>query len=408
MGKKLIVNLIGAQTIPNVLFIKQFGDSDTDYLFISTKQVAGKQQNWICKASRIQNENQNTMSIIVGAEDFKSTSDGLSSFDFSAYDRILVNITGGTKVMSVSVMDFFKSKPNSEIYYITPKNELLGPYPDMTAKPLTAHLTLSEYLDSYGFTYEHSSESGISADITESLFLNYLKLGEAEYHSEFLYLRERRGKNGRVLPENYYRVSKLITALGYVPEKEGELSKHEVLFLTGEWFEEYVWNKIKTELQLSDDDIWIGTTIYKDVPKEVRNNVEELLDVRYEENTQDSRNEMDVLFMYHNKFYSIECKTSLLADITIDNGGTLVNKKKNILGETIYKSDSLQSKFGLHPNTFIVTLTDFRDYIEEGGSANKTKELIQLIGRANLSNITLIDRRQLQNDRSSQDILKIK
>ena len=115
----------------------------------------------------------------------------------------------------------------------------------------------------------------------------------------------------------------------------------------------------------------------------------------------DFNNEMDVIFMYKNKFYYIECKTSIIAFKHINQkNGISKEKEYNILGETIYKSDSLKNRFGLYSKTFIITLTDFKKYCfdkDNGQQNNKNRAMEEVINRTNLSQIKLIDKSMLVN-----------
>ena len=86
-----------------------------------------------------------------------------------------------------------------------------------------------------------------------------------------------------------------------------------------------------------------------------------------------------------------------------------VEKPYNILGETIYKSDSLARRFGLFANTTILTMADFVEYCASedlGEHKNKIREMEEIINRANLSNIKLIDKKMLMSSESLFDLLK--
>lgn len=405
MSKLLLVSLISAQTIPNLQLIKKFWDEENDHLFVVTNKVKDNEAQWLVMASGIQSPK----TIEVDPEDFVDVQNKLAECNFVGYERIIVNITGGTKVMGISMAEFFKGIDNAEIYYITPKGELLTYFPELTSEQLLEKINLPEYLKAYGFAWSEPSLSGISFEQTKTVFENCKSIDLDEYCEELDYLRKRRGR--KIKAADYPKVESFLHRLGYDPITPNELCVKETKYLTGEWFEEYVGLSIKEKLHLSEEELWIGTTITKNPTKDPKNNIRGLLgnDARLSESK--STNEMDVMFVHNNNFYSIECKSSIIAyeprTITDKEGrANIQHVDKNILGETIYKSDSLQSRFGLYPRTFILTLTDFQTYWKNKDKSRqneKTRQMEELVDRANLSNITLVDKSRLVNE----DILSI-
>ena len=158
--------------------------------------------------------------------------------------------------------------------------------------------------------------------------------------------------------------------------------------------------KLKQELQLTDNDIWIGTNISKELAQTNKNDKKILggEDAPLKDESLD--NEMDIMFMYKGKFYTIECKTSIID-----------NNKKNILGTAIYKADSLQKKFGLYADTTIITLTNFNSFCKDSKNKyinNKISSIGNCINRANLSNIRIIDGAMMKKSKTIYSLLGIK
>ena len=401
MGRTLLVSLVSDQTIPNVQLIKQLREQVTDYFFITTKGMENKgTRTWIEKASQIAGEK-----IEVEEFSFTDISKKLSGCDFEIYDKIIVNLTGGTKIMTLVAYDFFKNI-GADIYYVTGhNNELIKLFPvkKNNISTFSNSTTLEEYLLSYGFSIKKSELSGIPFEQSEKLFNSFCKVNMTE-HVDAIKLINANRKKG-VKKNDFDKVSVFLNKIDYVPEKAGSLSKKETKYLSGDWFEEYIGLRIKKELNLADNDIFISTELKKAMSQKVKNNALELLgEMSEQESEKDFINEMDVMFMYNNKFYSIECKSSIIAFKTIQKSGEFVEKPYNLLGETIYKSDSLARRFGLFANTTILTLTDFAEYCQSDDSGehnNKIKEMETIINRANLSNIKLIDKTLL----ASNDLL---
>lgn len=404
MDKILLVSLISDQTIPNVQLIKQLKDQVTDYFFVTTNGMENKgTRSWIENACQISGEK-----IIVNEFSFSDIEAKLSGHDFDKYDKIIVNLTGGTKIMTLVAYDFFKNR-GADIYYVTGQNNeyiRLFPVKKDNTSAFSNPVTLEEYLTAYGFTINRSPLSGISFEQTEMIFKKFCEIDIMDYVDAVRYVNARRGKT--IVGDNYGRVEGLLQAIGYESMDAGCLSKVETKYLSGDWFEEYIGLRLKTELELSDNDIFISTELEKAQSQRVKNDAEVLLGEVSETET-NNKNEMDVMFMYNNIFYSIECKSSIIAYRTIQRNGEITEKPYNILGETIYKSDSLARRFGLFANTTIMTLTDFIEYCKDndpGNHKNKVREMEGIINRANLSNIKLIEKKMLMSAKNLFDLLR--
>ena len=124
-------------------------------------------------------------------------------------------------------------------------------------------------------------------------------------------------------------------------------------------------------------------------------------------------NELDVAFMYENRLYVIECKTSLVVkeDNRRESKEETVPKERLILSETIYKADSLKSKFGLYATTTIITLMNFDDYVKHENEKylnSRCNQLKKNILRCNVSNIKLIDQQILNQNSSIYELINKK
>jgi hypothetical protein len=396
MKSTLLVSLISDQTIPNVLLINEFRKQVSDYLFITTKIMEDKGiRKWIENTCEIDG------SIVeVNQFSFQDIEAKLNDYDFDSFEKIIVNLTGGTKVMTLIAYDFFK-RIGADIYYITGnENEYIKIFPVKKQNQLyfKEKVLLSDYLHSYGFNFEIKASSGISFEQSNEIYSAFLSKDLTPHINAIKFIQSKRAK--KVNEDDFSRIDSYLSAINYKPIKYNKLSEAETKYLSGEWFEEYIGQKLKKELDLSDNDIFIGATIKKETPFYSKNNTVQLLGEQAVSSIDDFNNEMDVMFMYKNKFYYIECKTSIIAFKPILKNGISQEKEYNILGETIYKSDSLKNRFGLYSKTFIITLTDFKKYCLNKDSAiqnNKTRAMEEVIDRANISQIKLIDKSMLVN-----------
>ncbi|MCF0210464.1 MAG: DUF1887 family protein [Bacteroidales bacterium] len=398
--KTLLISLVSDQTRPNVQLAKEL--KITDYLFISTEAMERKGcRKWIENALNISDNNL----LKVDENSFEDIKNKLDSFDYTQYDEIIVNLTGGTKVMTLVVSEYFKNtNGNVRMFYITNKNELLQSYPDIQSIQWDPEYTLSEYMKSYGFDCSDMNKLSCcrleQATKIYEAFSNNNNIYE-EYNEAIKFIQSKRGRN--ISTNDYNKVKSYLEYISFTPKTANQLSKEETKYLSGDWFEEYVGLKLKQELQLTDDNIWIGTKISKELAQTNKNDKKILVgeDAPIEDEKLD--NEMDIMFMYKGKFYTIECKTSILTIID--------NKPKNILGNTIYKADSLQKKFGLYADTTIITLTNFNSFCKDSKNKyinNKISSIGNCINRANLSNIRIIDGAMMKKSKTIYSLLGIK
>ncbi len=408
--KTLLVSLVSDQTIPNVQLIKEFKKISTDYLFVTTAGMEKKGTRcWIENACNIKGD-----TIEVNEYSFADINEKLQKYDFDQFDKVTVNLTGGTKVMTMVAEEFFKSI-GADIYYVTGKNnEYIRIFPKGTENVFAFEqkLTVADYLTAYGFTFSEPKPAMFSIDVAKPIVELYSSYERIHANIDAIrFINVQRNKDKGVKTEELCKVESFLKEIQF-PLQNDQLTAEEVKYLSGEWLEEYVGLKIKDELNLSGDEIFIGTNISKEVGNSrEKNSMRLLLGEDANLKNTDSKNEMDVMFMFEGKFYSIECKSSIIAYKTvIGKDGNPVDRPYNILGETIYKSDSLKNKFGLFPQTTILTLTDLHEYWsdnkDKGTRNTRMREMEDFINRANLSNIKLVDRKMINGSESIFELLK--
>ena len=115
-------------------------------------------------------------------------------------------------------------------------------------------------------------------------------------------------------------LTKFLDYIGFVSEQKGVLQSAEMEYLTGGWFEEYVYALIKEVLK--PDDIAMGVHISNGVIKH--------------------NNELDVCFMKANKLFVIECKTGVTSE--------------SLFNEIVYKVCALKEVLLGTSNSYIFSL----------------------------------------------------
>ena len=160
----LIVTIIGGQTIPNVLFIKHIEsklrsrNEDFEHFIVSTKEMEkdGVSQ-WIISVCNIKKAHL----IEVEAYNLTDVEQKIEEKICPNYDKYYVNITGGTKIMSLAVANFFAKKENARIYYIDGRKSWLIHHPtkERYSADLSDNISLEEYIISHGFEISKGSQA---------------------------------------------------------------------------------------------------------------------------------------------------------------------------------------------------------------------------------------------------------
>lgn len=371
---KILVSLVSDQTLPNVELIKEFQESIYGYVFIITKKMH-RQYEWIINTTQIKEYDK----IEIDPFDRADIEQKLNGYPFGD-DEIILNITGGTKLTLLIVNDFFKNI-GATIFYVTGQNkEYIKVFPNRGKQKLTFEkkLTLREYLSAYGFEY---TDTGcyLKQDQASRIFEYFDKNNLSEVFEFIEPVRLNRGKSMDIDNPNLLN---FLNIVNYQFDKK--LNKKDTKYLSGDWLEEFVYFKVKEELNLSDDEIATGINIKK-----------EGID-----------NEIDVIFIYNHQLFIIECKTSVIdkRKVKLVRDGKEIEEIKEIklLGEIIYKSDALRNSFGLFANTSILTTEELRN--EDSSPKNGYEGHFQ---RMKLSRIKLITKSDLIESTSISKLLNI-
>ncbi len=252
----------------------------------------------------------------------------------------VVNLTGGTKIMSIAAFEQFKDYGSKMFYIPIGKNEMVNIFPKRSSNqilPLIQRLKVDDYLAAYGLTsLNHARLLMMKQDAlnrketAEWMVAEYSKLkslltwlGGA--------LRNHRKKKKYLLQETFsgtnHSGQQFLQRLGFSvhgDQIEKELTKSEIQFLTGGWLEEFCFNEVCTLLGSGIDDVVIGISI---------------------ENSKGTSNEFDVMFTLGNALYTVECKS----------GDQHTDEKTDAL----YKVAALQKEFGLRVGSFFVSTSPY-------------------------------------------------
>lgn len=335
MGR-VIVSIISEQTIPNYIFIKENFQIGDELLFISSQKMENKIESILSTLGYV---NCITSSIILKENEEEKWKDMCNRIysNLNREAKYLVNLTGGTKYMSMAVLHVFDEYQCDFFYIPFPKNEMLL-LKENTSTKIDYKVSIDEYLSLYKVLKNNSSSEIVKDEAYTNSFFK-LFITSTFTSSEFQIIdllrvyRDKGIKDIDELEKNESQNDKKPQIVGlrgflekynFVENSIKLLTPMEIQYLTGGWFEEFIYFKIKNEIQPTD--IAIGVKI-----KKVQNPF---------------LNDLDVVFTLGNKLFVIECKTGM--------SGT------KMLNDTVYKASALkETLFGLSGNTFIFSLGSF-------------------------------------------------
>jgi hypothetical protein len=320
--KRIIVNLVSEQTTPNFLFIKEMIQLGDELLFISSDKFK-ERIDWVIKALAYENRQITKIILPVGIEEKWSQMIELIKQNLSKDKKYIVNLTCGTKFMISAVPKAFDSF-EAEFYYIPfPKNIILKINGD-TDKDITYRMSVKEYFECNNTEIPNHKQLSQKKIYTNCCFKMFLKSttecidvveGLRAYREKPIEDITKIEKEGipKLKPNSkeYPIISCLSNFLQKTkfPAKE-KLTKYEIQFLTGGWFEEYIYSLIRDKIQPNDIALGVGLPI--------------------SENKNVSHRDLDVVFTLENKLFVIECKTGI--------------DKELILNETVYKAAALKNE----------------------------------------------------------------
>lgn len=330
--KKVLVSILSDHLVPNYLFIKEMRGQYNELLFIGTpytesKAIATHLEN------ALESRKSNIKKVILESDQYQEGVQSLENISLPTDVHYIVNLTGGTKIMSLIVYDFFR-KLNSSFFYIPIGKNTYCNIEEENMHALQYRISLREYFTLYGLNYECDNAL----------------LKEVQTTFQFF---EKQKKRKFYLSDEIKNSQKAETA-------------KDKKYYAGEWFEEYTYLRIKKELNLREQDIAMSLKIYR-------------------EDSQNNDNEIDVAFMYENALYIIECKVSM-------NG--YGKEKWQTIEDYLYKLAAISKDFGLIVRPYIFTLHKMEKLPD--GSLKGLQKRMQILGIRNIINGKQLSKQKIE------------
>lgn len=251
-------------------------------------------------------------------------------------DEWLINLTGGTKPMSIALFEFFKDKDAKIIYVNNPKPDVFIDLQSENNEQGNYKPSIQEFLEGYGFEYAKSSAKIEEAQERAKRYfeLSCLLAGHAKSEDLFTLNRDehknlREGKIG-LRPQWYEHLSEEIRrsiVSTFTRQERSNGNKYMGEFLTGGWLEVFFWGLLKYHEKFLD--LW-----------DIRLGIEP----RKKGMASGASNDLDVAFMQNYTMSFVECKS-----------GSQNNDKD---GDILYKIESVRKQLGaLRVKSYLATTT---------------------------------------------------
>lgn len=345
------VCLVSEQTIPNVLGIDYFNPNHI--LFVSTEEMKRRKKSVaIVETLKRLGKLIPYEEITVHEDSLLDCQNRLSKWISGKEDsEFSVNITCGTKIMSIAVFEFFKNLRSRIIYIPVGKNEFfqIHPISNQTVN-ISRRLSVTEYLTSYSLSIlneknfsRYKNEAFARKGITRFIIMNYEKLRRllSEFFKVLHSLRDKEKFDMKIDFEIHNTLEHQLLRLMAFSINHNQatkiLDKSEIRYLTGGWLEEYVFLCLDNLRGTVIDDVEFSIVL---------------------RNPQGTVNEFDVMFTKDNSLYFIEVKS--------------LNPEQEIIKSSLYKIGALQKEFGIRCYSFFASTSSVI------GSESHQRELIAL------------------------------
>lgn len=295
---KILISILSDQLIPNYLFIKESACEYDKLLFISTQEMEKKKVGENLEIT-LNIPPKSVKRIVTSEYDYSDILGKLDNEHFKESDKYCINQTGGTKVLSIALYEYFQ-KYNARFVYLPIGKNICYDLNKVNSIPIKYRMNLKEYLSLFGLEYNCENKLTYGIDKAKGIF--------------------DRIKRSNFQAANIYKI------------KNAQLLENptDKRYYGGAWFEDYVFFRIKEEYNLDNHDIGKSVKVFKRNSTDIYND-----------------NEIDVVFVWMNSLYVIECKASISSLHT----STSINNY-------LYKLAAVCKDLGLRVNSYLFTTID--------------------------------------------------
>lgn len=321
---KTLVSIVSRHNVPNYLFIKHMSKNDIKkHIFVSTQKMA-ENEKWLADSVGADNIEALQSIKLIDEDDYAANVKALeTAIAPEADEEFVVNLTGGTKGMSLAV-HFVFSKFNSKFFTVTQNSSNVYDFQVGCRKKLTETISLEKYLALYGISIQSKGVPSKEED-ANNIFRQLAAKGFDKNKVEML-------KNAH-------------------EHKNPQIKSYR----SGGWFENFSYFKIKRDYDIPDEAIAQGVKVVKSTSTAISDEVKGA----------NNDNEIDVLFVKDNTLYTVECKVGL-------------DKKE--IGECEYKAAAIAQYLGFQVKSYIFWLNDISYCSKDLDNIRKRSKYLQMSG----------------------------
>ncbi len=327
--QKTIVCTIEEEVIMNYLFIKELYQEGDKVLLITQYRL-----NHLAEQYRQLFQYINDIEVISlekdGDEDFWDTicKTIRNNVMLRGNENYYVNLSSGTRIMSIAVQQVFESFNSKFFFMPLDRNVIIhsqiddnNDNNDDMLSQINHKVTVAEYMKINGVSSRQSKPT-LPAEYAEQFFGFFT--GNHLTNNDFDILEDLRDLRDKDIDVSSIKgLDKFLRFINFPQENENQLTMHEIQYLTGGWFEEYIYYLVKETI--APDDI--------------------AMSVRIQRQGSEFQNELDVVFTLKNRLYAIECKTGV--------------GKRSLYNQIVYKACALkEALLGIRSYSYIFSLNE--------------------------------------------------
>lgn len=353
---RIQVCLVSAQPIPNLIPLRMEGLKPEKVILLVSPDMQLQAERlekvikgWATKVEKVQ----------IAAYDLEAACETCKKI-LSHYKqhKIILNATGGTKIMAFAAFEVFRAGGKSIIYVDTQDGWVQWLSPQTQRIEFKGLLKVPTYLNAYGqiIKYERTDISVINQHLP--IIIELVNISET-YQDAIKTLNRYAApyRNARTFPfeiavkrqdwenTNFQQILELFEMHGILKYYNGLIqfsALEDIEFASGGWLEEYVFHTVKS---INITDVRMGVEINLDTI-----------------NPKLTMNEYDVIFTHNNRLFLIECKTKRFEGA--DRAGTN--------DEPIYKLKNLRDAAGgIYGKGMLVSYQRLTDVQKTRLSANR-------------------------------------
>lgn len=266
----------------------------------------------------------------------------MERFGFNKGQNIFANITGGTKPMSIQLLEWARDIGATIGYVSTETGKVILLKKEIEELEINAKISIKEYLELHGFDCSEDSKGDYIKDLQKN-FYEAISNGEI-IGNRFKFNIGNNEMMNKKLKYEFENLSMPSSSEVEVPLTTEKIFKFSKLAGGGYWFEEFLFRQLKK------------TGYFDDVRKQmiIKKNA--------------IKNEIDIMVIKNFKLGLISCKVRAKKKNIIELRNKIKVKLKNRIEEfnkDLNELISLQSFLGKYTRMFLATTNDLSEYFRD-------------------------------------------